>query len=222
MLKGMGKALQAELAAPGSSALLNSHRRRILEYLCLRPFSTSGRIATDLNLSPSSVLWHLRSLLTDGYVLHRREERLYYPKDFVDISDAGMFVVLHAPRRRDVLRSIMEAPGVTQVEIADDLKISRQTAAKIATELVDLALVTRMQDGRFMRCYTTDLLRERQDSQRARSRAYVESLLRRLEEGGQAPQVLRRTETELQLKIGRGKGRGVLSIPLDPYGALAV
>lgn len=230
MPKGLGKALQDALnglekpqpVSSGSSTLLNAHRRRIFEYLCLRPFSTAGRIASDLKFSPSSVMWHLRSMEFAGYVVHRKQNNIYYPKDFVDIADSGMFTVLHSPRRRDVLGFVFYSPGVSQTEVAKEEKLSRQTAGKVLAELEKVGLATRLTDGRFARWYPTDLLREKQDAQRVRSRAYVESFIRRLEAEGQSPQVLRRTETELQLRFGHGRERGVLSVPLDPYGAAAI
>lgn len=230
MPKGLGKALREALSGiekpqppvPGSSALLNSHRRRIFEYLCLRPFTTSGRVASDLKSSPSSVMWHLRSLVAAGYVVNRGQDKVYYPRDFVDIDDSVMFGVLHAPKRRAVLSMVFDFPGITQAEVGQTGGISRQTAGRILSELESVNLVTKIIDGRFARWYPTDFLKEKQDAQRIRARAYVESFLRRLEAERQSPQVLRRTETELQLRFGRGRGRGVLSIPLDPYGALLI
>jgi DNA-binding MarR family transcriptional regulator len=228
MLKGIGKALQdaldgkesAESAAPSSSPLLNAHRRRILEYLSLRPFTTAGKIAGDLKLSSSAVLWHIRSLVSGGFVAYRHEEKVYYPKDFVDPADAELFIALRTPKRRHALRNIIESPGISQVELSDSMKASRQTASKVALELERLGLITVMHDGRFARLFPTDLLKDKQEGQRPRSRAFVERILTRLEGERQLPQVLRRTETELQLRIGKGKGKGVLSIPLDPYGTL--
>jgi DNA-binding MarR family transcriptional regulator len=228
MLEGIGKALQdalvgketAEPSAPAASPLLNAQRRRILEYLSLRPFTTAGKIAGDLKMSSSSALWHLRSLVSGGYVVYRHDDRVYFPKDFVDPADAGLFITLRTPKRRDALRSIMESPGISQVELSGAMNASRQTASKVASELEKLGLVTVAKDGRFTRLYPTNALREKQEKQHLRSRAFVERVLTRLDDERQMPQVLRRTETELQLRIGKGRGKGVLWIPLDPYGTL--
>ncbi len=228
MPKGIGRALQDaidgahedEVTKTTGVILLNPQRRRILEYLCLRPFSTSGRTATDLKLSPSSVEWHLRALVTSGFVSQSKEKGFYYPKDFIDFSDAELFTTMHAPKRRDVLRAIIDSPGISQIEIGNDLGIGRQVTSKILTELETIGLVTKVTDGRFIRLYPTELLKEKQDAQRGKSRTYVNTLLKRLEDERQTVQVLRRTETELQLRLGRGRDRGILSIPLDPFGAL--
>jgi len=228
MLKGIGKALQdaldgketAESPAPATSPLLNAHRRRILEYLSLRPFTTGGKIASDLKMSSSSVVWHLRSLVSGGYVVHRHDEKVYYPKDFVDPADADLFITLRTSKRRDALRSIVESPGISKVELSGAMNASRQTASKVASELEKLGLVTVAIDGRFTRLYPTNVLKDKQEKQHLRARAFVERILTRLEDERQSPQVLRRTETELQLRIGKGRGKGVLSIPLDPYGTL--
>jgi DNA-binding transcriptional ArsR family regulator len=229
MLKGIGKALQdaidkketAESSAPAASPLLNAHRRRILEYLSLRPFTTGGKIASDLKMSSSSVIWHLRSLVSGGYVVYRHEDKIYYPKDFVDPADADLFITLRTPKRRDALRSVVESPGISQVELSSAMNASRQTVGRVAFELKRLGLVTVTIDGRFTRLYPTNALKEKQEKQHLRARAYVERILTRLEVERQSPQVLRRTETEFQVKIGKGRGKGVLSIPLDPYGILA-
>jgi len=228
MLKGLGKALQDAIdgsekplpSKPASATLLSVPRRRILEYLCLRPFSTIGRIASELKMSPSSVTWHLRELISAGYVMHRRETKVYYPKDFVDTEDFNLFIIAHAPKRGEILRQILDSPGITQSSLADATSISRQTAGKIALEFEKLELVIKVEDGRLVRWYPTDLLKYKQESQKARSRAYIEAFIERLEREGQTPQILRRTETEFQVRLGRGRDRGILSIPLDPYGAL--
>lgn len=228
MPKGIGKALQdaidgsheGEVPKVTGVVFLNAQRRRIFEYLCLRPFSTSGRTASELKLSPSSVDWHLRALVASGYVAQSKESGLFYPKDFIDFSDARLFSIMHGPRRRDVLRMIIDSPGVSQVDAASALGVNRQMISKIITEFESIGLATKVTDGRFIRLYPTEFLKEKQDKQRTKSRTYVDTLIKRLEEEGQALQVLRRTETELQLRIGRGSERGILSIPLDPFGAL--
>jgi len=228
MPKGIGKALQdaldgrisEESAAPAASPLLNAHRRRLLEYLSLRPFTMAGKAARDLKMSSSSVIWHLRSLMSGGYIICRNEGKVYYPKDFVDPADAELFITLRTPKRRDALRSIVESPGISQVELSGEMNASRQTAGRVAAELEKLGLITVTTDGRFARLYPTDALREKQEMQHSRARAYVDRILTRLEDERQSPQVLRRTETEFQVRIGKGRGKGVLSIPLDPYGSL--
>ncbi len=228
MVKGLGKALQEALVGtekskpekPSSATLFNSARRRILEYLCLRPFSKVGRISTDLKLSPSSVVWHLRNLVTAGYVSYRPETGIYYPKDLVDIEDAELFVLMQIPRKRRLLKQIIESPGISQTELATVVNLGSQTVGKISMELAEIDLVTQVQDGRLRRWYPTNLLNEKQENQRVRSRAYVDSLLERFENEGQTPQVLRRSDTELQIRLGRGREHAVLSLPLDPYGAI--
>ena len=229
MANGLGKALESALSrkevekrqAPAAMPLLNVHRRRVFEYLCLRPFQTSGRIALDLKYSPSSVSWHLRRLAAAGYITHHSDGKVYYPRNFVDPEDSEIFIVLHGPKRRELLNLIINSPGISQVEAAKTIGISRQTAGKIALSYQVLGLLTKVQDGRFARWYPTDKLREKQEAQNAKSRAFVEWFLKKLEDEGQSPEMLRRTATEFQVRIGKGRGRGVLSIPLDPYGALA-
>jgi len=230
MLRGVGKALQEALdgekgdkpSPPSSSPLLNAQRRRIFEYLCLRPFVAAGRLTRDLGISSSSAAWHLRSLVAVGLIAYKEGPKTYHPKDFVDAQDENLFTVLGAPNRSEVLRCIIDSPGISQVELSEAIRVGRQTAGKIVSELRDLGLVVKVEDGRFARWYPTNLLREKQEAQRARSRGFVDRLLETLEDGRLNPQVLKRTDRELQIRIGKGRGKGVLSLPLDPYGAIVV
>src|SRR2546428_2893513 len=93
----------------------------------------------------------------------------------------------------------------------------RQSVRKVASELAEFGLARLVDDGRFRRVYSTDLLSRKREANRGRTRAFEEAVLRRLMEEGLAPELVRREETRLLVRFGTGATRVLLEIPVDPY-----
>ena len=63
----------------------------------------------------------------------------------------------------------------------------------------------------------TDLIARKRESNRARTNAFADGLLRRLMEEGLSPELLRRDETTVLVRFGSGSKKVVLDVTLDPY-----
>lgn len=223
MGRGLGRALQTVLAQEGAGedleiegpSLANARRRQVFRYLCIRPCARVGEIGRILGISHATVRWHERDLLENGYI--DMDGIRAFPRGLVDPSDAGLFAVLAAPGRSAVLLACYAQPGVSLLELAAVVGLSRQSSSKVASELSDLGLLTLVEDGRFRRHYPTDLLSRKQAGNAPRARAFADALLRRLTEEGLAPELLRSDETTLLVRFGSAAKRVVLDLPLDPY-----
>ena len=223
MVRGLGRALQTVLAqeGPGENleiegpSLANARRRQVFRYLCLRPCARVGEIGGILGLSHATVRWHERDLLENGYL--EVEGAHAFPRGLIEPEDAPLFALLATPGRSSVLLACFTEPGVSLLELAAAVDLTRQSASKITSELSDAGLVTLVEDGRFRRHYPTDLLARKREANRPRARAFADALVRRLGEEGLSPELLRTDDGVAVVRFGSASKRVVLDVPLDPY-----
>ncbi|HYM39448.1 MAG TPA: MarR family transcriptional regulator [Thermoplasmata archaeon] len=223
MGRGLGRALQSVLAQEGPGedlevegpSLANARRRQLFRYLCLRPCARVGEIGRVLGMSHATVRWHERDLLESGYI--ESDGTRAFPRGLIDPVDAALFGLLAAPGRSAVLLACYGEPGISLLELATAVGLSRQSASKITSELSDLGLVTLVEDGRFRRHYPTDLLGHKRTANRPRAKAFAEAFLRRLADERLSPELLRSEDSGLVVRFGSTTQRIVLDVPLDPY-----
>ncbi len=223
MPKGLGRALETVLAQEGPGedlevegpSLANARRRQVFRYLCMRPCARVGEMARVLGMSHATVRWHERDLLENGYLEFDGSHG--FPRGLIAREEAGLFALLATPGRSAVLMACFTEPGVSLLELAAVVDLTRQSASKITLELSDAGLVTLVEDGRFRRHYPTDVLAKRRAANRPRSKAFADALVRRLGEEGLAPELLRADEGVALVRFGSASKRVVMDVPLDPY-----
>jgi len=223
MGRGLGRALEQagarddlaeDLEVEGRS-LANARRRQLFRYLCRRPCARVGEIGRELAMSQATVRWHAWDLVENGYV--QIEGTRAFPKGLIDPEDAAMFASLASAGRAAVLEAAFRQSGLSFQELAVAIGLTRQSVGKIASELAEFGLLTLVDDGRYRRVYPTDLIPRKRASNRARSNAFADGLVRRLTEEGLSPELLRRDETMVLVRFGAGSKKVVLDVPLDPY-----
>ena len=223
MSRGLGRALETvlEREGPGEDlkvegpSLANARRRQIFRYLCLRPCARVGEIARNLGMSHATVRWHEGDLLENEYL--ELEGSSAFPRGLIDPADAPLFALLATPGRSAVLMACFTDPGVPLLELAAAVGLTRQSVSKITSELSDRGLVTLVEDGRFRRHYPTDLLARKREANRPRAKAFADTFVRRLDEEGLSPEMLRADEGTVLVRFGTASKRIVLDVPVDPY-----
>ncbi len=225
MAKRMGKALLAaikkEAGPPPASkegVLGNLHRRRVLQYFCLHPCGAVGEVARALGLSPATVRFHALRLAGAEYLAPAGPS--FLPAELVAREEVRLFEALSTAASRRVLAAAYANTGLTVGELAEAMRMSRQGLASLLDTFESLGLVSRVADGRFTRVYPTRVLETRRDGNRARRKQFCETLVRRLEAEGESPQVLRKTDTELNVRFGRGSAKATLELSVEPFSAL--
>jgi len=224
MPRGIGRALEKAIAqdeeetpaGARESLLMHPQRRELFRLLCLRPCATAGELARKAGLSANAVRWHLERLAGAELVV-RGPSATYHPRDLIDPADGPLLRVLGEGNTRHVFRAVLDASGTTQRELAEALGVSRQSVFKATNLLEAHKLVTSIEDGRFRRYYATDLLNRRREANRARARAFADALVKRLAASGLTPHVLRKSDTQLLVRIAQGKVAESLDLSLDPY-----
>jgi DNA-binding transcriptional ArsR family regulator len=223
MARGLGRALQTVLAQEGAAedleiegpSLANARRRQVFRYLCVRPCARVGEIGRVLRMSHATVRWHERDLLENHYI--EFDTAHAFPRGLIDPEDTGLFALLASPGRSRLLMACYSDPGISLLDLAGSVELSRQSASKIASELGDVGLVTLVEDGRFRRHYPTDVLAQKRAANRPRAKAFAEAFVRRLKDEGLSPEPLRSEESVIVVRFGSTAKRVVLDVPLDPY-----
>ena len=223
MPRGLGLALQKAVAREGldedlegqGRSLANARRRQVFRYLCLRPCARVGDLARDLAMSQATARWHIWILIEHGYL--QAEGTRVFPRGLINPDDASLFAMLASTGRASTFATTFESPGTSLKELSERVHLTRQSASKIASELVQFGLVTLSEDGRYRRLYPTELLAKRREANRSRAAAFADSLIQRLAEEGLSPELLRRGDGILLIRFGAGPLRVVLEVPLDPY-----
>ncbi len=223
MARGLGRALQMVLAQEGPGddlgiegpSLANARRRALFRYLCIRPCARVGEIARNVSLSHATVRWHERDLVENGYLEY--DAGHLFPRGLIDPEDATLFALLTAPGRSEVLLACYSDPGVSLLDLAGRVGLSRQGASKVASELSDLGLVTLVEDGRYRRHYPTELMNRKRQANVPRTKAFAEAFMRRLADDALSPELLRDEAGTILVRFGTSSKRVVLDLPLDPY-----
>jgi predicted transcriptional regulator len=223
MPRGLGRALQKAVAREGldedlegqGSSLANARRRQLFRYLCLRPCARISDIARELAMSQATARWHMWALIEHGFL--QAEGTRVFPSGLIDSDDAALFSMLASSGRATILAATVASPGISFHELSEQAGLTRQSASKIASELLQFGLVTVAEDGRFRRAYPTNLLAQKREANQGRAEAFAEALVRRLAEEGLSPELLRRAERTLLVRFGAGPRRVLMSLPLDPY-----
>jgi DNA-binding transcriptional ArsR family regulator len=161
------------------------------------------------------VRFHLRKLAQAEYVAPAGPS--YVPLGLIEPDDVALFGTLASEPARRLLAAVYASAGLPVGELARVSGMSRTAVASLLDAFERFRLVSRVADGRFVRVYPTRALEEKRDRHRPRARHFCEGVLRRLEAEGEAPEVLRRTPTELQVRFGRGPAKATLQLALDPY-----
>jgi len=225
MPKRMGRALLAALhregtppPGPKAPVLGNPQRRRVFQFLCLHPSATIAEVAKALGLSPATVRFHAQRLVQAEYLVPTGSS--FVPAGLVGPDDVPIFRALASASSRRALAAAYAGAGLAVGELAGAAGMSRQGIADLLDTFERLHLVSRVADGRHVRVYPTRTLEEKQERHRARAAQFCDDLLQRLEAGGQAPEVLRRTPTELQVRLGRGSSKTTLQLSIEPFSSL--
>lgn len=228
MPEGVGRAFQRMIGRKepeekegrrGISLLMNPVRRRLFEYLCIRPCSHLSDISKALEVSPNTAKWHLNKLREGELVVSKVSVRrtLYYPVGLVSQDSLGIFELLSEERMREVYVHLVDNPGSTQSDLAKSMKISSQTATRSTQKLEQLGLASKIQDGIYTRYFPTDILKKKREGNFTRQKTFQKNILKKLDGEGLKPKVVRRASVSLIVEISLGAEKSILNVSTDPF-----
>jgi DNA-binding MarR family transcriptional regulator len=143
---------------------------------------------------------------------------VFFPDGLISHDQATLFQTINHPGHSLVLRKIIEKPGLSQLEIAEQLGKSRQQMAKTLEKLELAGIINLVTDGTHTRYYPTRLLPEKAEEFYRHSKDYSDYLLRKLgQEGGKPPIVIKKGLDRLIVEVGYASERFNLDVGLNPY-----
>ncbi|MEX2680902.1 MAG: winged helix-turn-helix transcriptional regulator [Candidatus Sigynarchaeota archaeon] len=135
--------------------LANPNRNRILEIIRQEPGIHFSRIKACLNKESRTVQWHLKMLEKFDFI---REERfgnnvVYF--DFVqDKQHDRLYYYLHKDGAPAILKAILNHPGITMVNLIDQLQMPRSTLARKVNVLISEGFVSASYQANQMMCFS--------------------------------------------------------------------
>ena len=199
--------------------LMNSTRKKILQFLTRYPCLHLHGIAKSMRLSINNARWHLDKLVDNGYLSTTKIEnkRVYYPQGMVEDEDIKIFALVNNKNSERIYPIIANTSGVTQKEIADILNVKQQTLIDKIKKFERAGLITTVRDGKYKRYYPTDLLDIREKNNHKRLKEFRHIMLKVLVSDGVNPQIIRTTDRNIHLQITSGKEKSDLVLYLNPF-----
>lgn len=227
--RGVGKALEEVLSgeedeerAGLESVLMSPIRQNLFVFLCKYPGSRLRRISSGNCISQSTASWHLRRLEEASYVTRRRihNRSIFFPTGLVDIEDSELLELLNRETAKDLLLLVLTRPGLSQRELANTLGVSDQSVQRLVRQMEQHNLISRVTDGRFVRFFVSDGLKKAKDRNYEREREFRRDVLRKLENDGLEPRIIRQSSSEFMVEIQRSRFHAVIELSTDPFRTL--
>ena len=137
-----------------SSENSKSRTMQILSYLKEHPGVSETDIVNATGFSRGSVSYNLRKLLEDGRV--SKISSRYYPYDaYPSETEAKAERVLGNKRRQRIFKTILENPGISQKQLADEMQIPLSTLRWHLGKLEDANLI-QIESKHHMTCYSAN------------------------------------------------------------------
>ena len=230
----LGEALRAvvsdkeealEIKGRPESVLMSPTRQRIFEQICHYPASRLKTISKKLGMNATVVQFHLRKMRQHQYASSSQIDgnTVYYPFDLRPTDyDVASLSVLADDTGRELLKLVVETPGLTASELALKTKKSTVGIRKYLLEMESLGLVALIIDGRRNRVFPGEGLPRVEKRSRHLLRGLKSRLMRRLARDRLSPSIEmdERRESIIILKVGGRSHR--LKLPAEsllPWGA---
>ena len=141
-----------------SSALMNINRRKIFQYLLKQPCTNIGQIAKALELSRSTISWHLDYLVKSGYVdsLIDNKKKVFCPSGLISSESTVIFSLLNQPVSMSIYRAIVKEPGQDSGMLKEEIEASPSHISETLKKMLVIGLISSVRDGRYVRYFPTD------------------------------------------------------------------
>ncbi len=200
------------------SILMSQTRQRIFEHLCHYPASRLRPIARSLGMNATVVQFHLRKMTQHEYLAAGDVggSSVYYPSDLRPAEeDIPVLAMLAEDSGREILKMIVEKPGLTPAEFAPEIGRSVAAVRKLTLLMESQGLVAVIVDGRHNRLFPGEGLPRFERKTRQMLRGMKSRLMRRLARDRLSPEVEldARRENTILLRVGGKHYR--LRLPSD-------
>lgn len=202
-----------------STVLMNDARRKIFLYLCSHPASHLRAIAKRQGMSATTASWHLRKLVSGGFIVKQNitKKSVFYPTGLLDQEEVELFALLSTDGYHEIFSYILAHPGLHQKSLSEAMGVAHQNVMFLVKRLLDIGLVSKLNDGKFRRYYPTDLMSKKADESRVRKKQFRMDALTMLKRDGLRPKLVRRTDNYLLVDISVGANVERIKVETNPY-----
>lgn len=137
-----------------STALDHPLRRRILNYVNRRPGIRFLDLCMGLDLNRGTAAYHLYGLRKEGFLASCRLGRThrYYPTNQPPVV-RGLHSLLMVGRIIEVVSTVQRHPGLTQVDLIQQLRMSRKTFRNYVDRLTNEGIIEETKDAKRRRYF---------------------------------------------------------------------
>ena len=141
-----------------SSALMNANRRKIFQFLLKQPCTNVSQISEALELSRSTISWHLDYLAKSGYVDSHvdNKKKIFCPSGLISRKSIVVFSLLNQPASLTIYRVIVKEPGQDLGMLKEKVEVSRSHISEILKKMLASGIISSIRDGRHVRYFPTD------------------------------------------------------------------
>lgn len=134
------------------------NRRFILSYISDNPGSHLRKIARDLNISLSTLRYHLDYLEKRGEIICQKQNnmKVYFLPDKLKPHEKVLVPILQQKHYRDIILALLETPGLKSSQIADKLSMGSSSASKYLNLLEDQEILLHRKSGREKNYFVND------------------------------------------------------------------
>ena len=211
--------LELSLEQSTESIFMNPDRRKIFEYLCQKPCSHLRQIAREIKMSPPSAKWHLNKIEERGFIYSIKigGHLVYYPRRLLNKEALLLFYFLSREKTGDILKLIIEKPGISQHELAKELDRNPQSVSKLLGKSKDAELVYYIKDGRQKKNFIAKRSIEKVGkTPRRRTRQFTAWLMEELVKDGVRPEIMTKKKSQVVITIFDGEKDVPFTIVTQP------
>ncbi len=134
------------------------NRGLILSYISDNPGSHLRKMARDLDISLSTLRYHLSYLEKKGEISYQKQNNLkvYFRSDKLKPHEKMLTPILQQKHYRDIILALIESPGLTFSQIANKLSMGNSSASKYINLLEDQEVLFHQKSGREKNYYVND------------------------------------------------------------------
>ncbi len=139
--------------------LQNKNRQDILNFVYRNPGATVANVAQAHSIDRGTAKYHLYRLESEGKIILRRIgkfSRIFQNSETYSDFEKTVLSYMQNQTARSILLMIFEQPGITNLEMADRLRVEKSAIKWHLDNLIRDGIVKYRQDRRFKRHFLSD------------------------------------------------------------------
>lgn len=132
--------------------LLNKNRTAIFKYIHDNPGCTLADLSKNTGINRGTAKYHIYLLAIERKIVRIKEEKLSYlfTNSGITLEKKRLYGYIMNPAKWEILKTILDNPGISNKEIADRLQLDRSTIYWHLQHFLNEKMVMSQWDGRTM------------------------------------------------------------------------